>query len=48
MQQTLAFAPTDDDLQEFYFDMPVITLGPLPDPEPETEAQVEPEGARAS
>jgi hypothetical protein len=31
MQHTLAFAPTEEDLQDFYFDQPVITLCPPPE-----------------
>ena len=30
MQHTHAFAPTEEDLQDFYFDQPVITLGSPP------------------
>lgn len=49
MQHTLAFAHTDKDLQEFYFDLPLISLAPLPDCEPKAEAaQADPEGAQAS
>jgi hypothetical protein len=32
MQHTLAFAPTEEDLQDFYFDLPVIMQGPGPEP----------------
>jgi hypothetical protein len=48
MQHTLAFAPTDEDLQEFYFDLPVISLAPLPDSEPDDEIQAEPQAMQAS
>ena len=48
MQHTLAFAPTDKDLQDFCFYAPVITLStPLAVAEP-TEDPVEPDAAQAS
>jgi hypothetical protein len=30
MQSTLAFAPNDDDLEELFFDVPVLTDAPAP------------------
>ncbi len=48
MQHTLAFAPTEEDLQDFFFDVPVITLGTPPDKAEAAEAPVEPEAAQAS
>lgn len=29
MQSTLAFAPTDDDFDEAYFDVPVLSMMPI-------------------
>jgi hypothetical protein len=43
MQHTLAFAPTEDDLQDFYFDLPVISLAPLDAPAPADVADAEPQ-----
>lgn len=36
MQESTAFAPTQDDLEEDLFDAPIITMAPLPtEEEPE-------------
>lgn len=43
MQQTLAFAPTSEDLDEFYFAAPVLTSVPAP---PEKGGQNRPEEER--
>lgn len=47
MQHTLAFAPTDEDLQEFFFDVPVITLGTPPVQADAAEEQPEPDASQA-
>jgi hypothetical protein len=41
MQTTLAFAPTPEDLDEVYFDAPIMTLVPSA-PEEEESEQGEP------
>ena len=48
MQHTLAFAPTDEDLQDFYFDLPVITLRSLPETTEAAEDTPTPDSAQAS
>jgi hypothetical protein len=37
MQTTLAFAPAPDDLDEVYFDAPVVTFAPRPVDDEESE-----------
>ncbi len=41
LQTTLAFAPAPDDLEEIYFDAPVVTFAP-PVPDDEESEQGEP------
>lgn len=48
MQHTLAFAPTEEDLQDFFFDVPVITLRSLPELTEAAEDAPEPDSAQAS
>lgn len=48
MQNTLAFAPTREDLEVFYFDVPVITLGTPPVQAETADEQPDPDAAQAS
>lgn len=48
MQHTLAFAPTEEDLQEFFFDAPVITLSTPPVQADAPEDRAEPDASQAS
>jgi hypothetical protein len=48
MQHTLAFAPTEEDLQDFFFDVPVITLGTSTEKTEAAEEPPEPDAAQAS
>lgn len=48
MDHTLAFAPTREDLEEFYFDVPVITLGTQPLQAEAADEQPDPDAAQAS
>ena len=48
MQHTLAFAPTEEDLQDFFFDVPVITLSTPPAQADKVEDPVEPDASQAS
>ncbi len=48
MQQTLAFAPTEEDLQDFFFEVPVITLAPPPAPADTAGEEADTDTAQAS
>lgn len=37
MPTTLAFAPAEDDLDEVFFDVPVVTFGPRAEDDEESE-----------
>jgi hypothetical protein len=48
MQHTLAFAPTEEDLQDFFFDVPVITLNTSIPKTDVADEPAEPEACQAS
>lgn len=37
LQTTLAFAPAPEDLEEVFFDIPVVTFAPFPGDDEESE-----------